>query len=183
MKEDKVLLLDDNGDAKWLIKDVNDGWVENFKLRLNKDIHKFSFTPDFSDEAFGTNVPGVSLRLKMLTSEELRNTKEMYFREGIRKRMDLIGNYLNIINTNELTRGLIDMQFSDSLPQNILEITQIMQNLANDLSTETRLSLLPFISNPADEMAKKEKEDSENIENSMTMYTRLGQDHDHQEEE
>lgn len=183
MKKNKVLLLDDNGNAKWLIKDVNDGWIENFKLRLNKDIHKFSFTPDFSDEAFGTNVPGVSLRLKMLTSEELRNTKEMYFREAIRKRMDLIGNYLNIINTKELTRGLVEMQFSDSLPQNLLEITQIMRNLASDLSTETRLSLLPFISDPADEMAKKEKEDSENIENSMSMYKKLGAENDQEQEQ
>ena len=50
MNKDRVLLLDSDGDAKWVVKDVNDNWVENFKLRVNKDIHKFSFTPDFADE-------------------------------------------------------------------------------------------------------------------------------------
>ena len=164
MKKRRVLLLDSDGDAKWITKDVNDTWIENFKLRLNKDIHKFSFTPDFADESFGTNLPGISLRLKLLTAEELRSTKEMYFRESISKRMDLIASYLNIINDSELIRSQIKMQFSDSLPQNVLELTQIVQNLSNDVSTETRLSLLPFIENPADEMDKKEKEEQEKSE-------------------
>ena len=161
MNERRVLLLDSDGDAKWVVKDVNDSWVENFKLRTNKDIHKFSFTPDFADESFGTNLPGVSLRLKLLTAEELRNTKEMYFRESLSNRMDLIACYLNIVNNDEVVRNQIQMQFSDSLPQNILELTQIIQNLSQDVSTETRLSLLPFIENPADEMEKKADEEQE----------------------
>lgn len=181
MNKQRILLLDSDGDAKWVVKDVNDSWVENFKLRVNKDIHKFSFTPDFADESFGTNLPGVSLRLKLLTAEELRNTKEMYFRESLSKRMDLIASYLNIINNAEVIRNQIQMQFSDSLPQNILELTQIVQNLSQDVSTETRLSLLPFIENPADEMEKKAEEDQESFDKSMQAYKNLG-DHDHEEE-
>lgn len=173
MKKKRVLLLDSDGDAKWVTKDVNDTWVENFKLRINKDIHKFSFTPDFADESFGTNLPGISLRLKLLTAEELRNTKEMYFRESLSKRMDLIASYLNIINNTEVIRNQIQMQFSDSLPQNILELTQIVQNLSNDVSTETRLSLLPFIENPADEMDKKEKEEQEKSEEDYSKLESL----------
>ena len=173
MKKRRVLLLDSDGDAKWVTKDVNDTWVENFKLRLNKDIHKFSFTPDFADESFGTNLPGVSLRLKLLTAEELRNTKEMYFRESLSKRMDLIASYLNIINNTEVIRNQIQMQFSDSLPQNVLELTQIVQNLSNDVSTETRLSLLPFIDSPADEMEKKEKEEQDKSEEDYSKLEEL----------
>lgn len=173
MKKRRVLLLDSDGDAKWVTKDVNDTWIENFKLRINKDIHKFSFTPDFADESFGTNLPGISLRLKLLTAEELRNTKEMYFRESLSKRMDLIASYLNIINNTEVIRNQIQMQFSDSLPQNVLELTQIVQNLSNDVSTETRLSLLPFIENPADEMEKKEKEEQDKSEEDYTKLESL----------
>lgn len=182
MNKRRIILLDSDGDAKWLTKDVNDSWVENFKLRTNKDIHKLSFTPDFADESFGTNLPGVSLRLKLLTAEELRNTKEMYFRESLTKRMDLIASYLNIINNDELVRNQIQMQFSDSLPQNILELTQIIQNLSQDVSTETRLSLLPFIENPADEMEKKADEEQENFDKSMQAYKNLG-GHEHEEKD
>lgn len=182
MNERRVLLLDSDGDAKWVVKDVNDSWVENFKLRTNKDIHKFSFTPDFADESFGTNLPGVSLRLKLLTAEELRNTKEMYFRESLSNRMDLIACYLNIINNDELVRNQIQMQFSDSLPQNILELTQIIQNLSQDVSTETRLSLLPFIENPADEIEKKANEEQESFDKSMQAYKNLGGHEDEEED-
>lgn len=182
MNERRVLLLDSDGDAKWVVKDVNDSWVENFKLRTNKDIHKFSFTPDFADESFGTNLPGVSLRLKLLTAEELRNTKEMYFRESLSNRMDLIASYLNIINNDELVRNQIQMQFSDSLPQNILELTQIIQNLSQDVSTETRLSLLPFIENPADEIEKKANEEQESFDKSMQAYKNLGGHEDEEED-
>lgn len=173
MNKQRILLLDSDGDAKWVVKDVNDSWVENFKLRVNKDIHKFSFTPDFADESFGTNLPGVSLRLKLLTAEELRNTKEMYFRESLSMRMDLIASYLNIINNSEVVRNQIQMQFSDSLPQNILELTQIVQNLSQDVSTETRLSLLPFIDNPADEMEKKANEEQEKSEEDYSKLEEL----------
>lgn len=182
MNKRRIILLDSDGDAKWLTKDVNDSWVENFKLRTNKDIHKFSFTPDFADESFGTNLPGVSLRLKLLTAEELRNTKEMYFRESLTKRMDLIASYLNIINNDELVRNQIQMQFSDSLPQNILELTQIIQNLSQDVSTETRLSLLPFIENPADEIEKKANEEQESFDKSMQAYKNLGGHEDEEED-
>lgn len=181
MNEERILLLDSDGDAKWVIKDVNDSWVENFKLRVNKDIHKFSFTPDFADESFGTNLPGISLRLKLLTAEELRNTKEMYFRESLTKRMTLIATHLEIANNEDVVRNQIQMQFSDSLPQNILELTQIVQNLSQDVSTETRLSLLPFIENPADEMEKKADEDQENFDKSMQAYKNLG-GHDEEED-
>lgn len=183
LKENRVLLNEADGKAEWLTKDVNDSWIENYKNRLNKDIHKFSFTPDFTDESFGTNVPGVSLKLKLLTSEELRATKEMFFTEGLRKRMDLIANYLNVVNDHDIIRDEIQIVFSDVLPQNLLELTQIVQNLAQDVSTETRLSLLPFIDNPVGEIQKKEKEEEEKAESDMNLYRNFvgGDDHDQEE--
>ncbi len=174
LKKDKVLLLDHDGKAEWLTKNVNDSWIENYKHRLNKDIHKFSFTPDFTDEAFGTNLPGISLRLKLLTSEELRATKELFFRDGLIKRMDLIANFLNMTNDHDIIRDEIQIVFSDVLPQNLLELSQIVTNLANDVSTTTRLSLLPFIDDPQAELEKKESEENDSIDKSMNIYKNLG---------
>lgn len=183
LKKNRVLLNDADGKAEWLTKNVNDSWVENYKNRLNKDIHKFSFTPDFTDESFGTNVPGVSLKLKLLTSEELRATKEMFFTEGLHKRMDLIANYLNMAADHDIIRNEIQIVFSDVLPQNLLEITQIVKNLAQDVSTETRLALLPFIDDPVGEMAKKEQEEEAKVESDINLYRNfVGGDKDGQEQ-
>lgn len=170
LKKRRVILLDNDGDAKWLVKEVNDTWIENYKNRINKDIHKFSFTPDFTDEAFGTNVPGISLKLKLLTAEELRANKEMFFTESLQKRMDLIANYLNMANGHDIIRNEIQIVFSDVLPQNLLELAQIVQGLTQDVSTETRLSLLPFIEDPSAEMLKKEKEEEAKAESDINLY-------------
>ena len=43
LKKNKVMLLGENGEANWLVKNINDTYSQNNKNRLNQDIHKFSF--------------------------------------------------------------------------------------------------------------------------------------------
>lgn len=66
MIEDKVLLLDKSGgagqSAEWLIKNINDTALENYKNRLDADIHKFAKVPNMNDEHFAGNVSGERLR-------------------------------------------------------------------------------------------------------------------------
>lgn len=157
-RETKTLLHESDGDAKWLIKDVNDTWVENYKNRLNHDIHKFSFTPDLTDENFGSNLSGVSLRYKLLGMEQLRAGKERLFKKGLMRRIELICNYLKYIDREYDFMG-IDIKFNNTLPQNILEITQVMQNLQPLLSKETLISMLPDVENAKEEMERKEAEE------------------------
>lgn len=158
MREKRTLLIDADGDAKWLIKDVNDSWVENYKNRIKCDIHKFSNTPDMSDESFGNNLSGVSLRYKLLGMEQLRSNKERKFKKGLQRRIELICNFLAITNKELIYTG-IDMQFNNTLPQNILETSQIIQNLSNYLSTETLIEQLPFVENAKEEIEKKNFEE------------------------
>lgn len=185
LKRDKVLLLDSEGKAEWLTKEVNDAWVENMKNRLNNDIHKFSFTPDMTDENFGSNVSGVSLKYKLLGMEQLRKTKEGYFEQALKRRIRLITNILDKrLNLNrEFDYKDIEIKFNNSLPQNELELAQIVQILSSLLSEETLLSKLPDIDDPLAEMERKKKEEEENIENSMITYKSLGAEHNHEEEE
>lgn len=163
LKEKRTLLLDSDGDAKWLIKDINDSWVENYKNRLKADIHKFSFTPDMSDENFGANLSGVSLSYKLLGMEHLRANKERKFKKALQRRIELICDVLKITN-QELEYTGIDIKFNNSLPQNILELTQIIQNLSPYLSTETLIEQLPFVESAKEEMDKKEKEEKDKNE-------------------
>ena len=61
MKENRVLLMDEGTNAEWLIKNTDDQNTENMKVRLDKDIHKFSHCPDMSDENFAGNSSGVAI--------------------------------------------------------------------------------------------------------------------------
>ena len=65
MKENRVIILDEDGEADWLIKSENDTVSENLKNRYKNDIHKFAKVPDLSDEAFSSNASGVAIKYKL----------------------------------------------------------------------------------------------------------------------
>jgi len=83
MKENRVLLMDQGTAAEWLIKNTDDANVENMKIRLDKDIHKFSHCPDMSDENFAGNSSGVAIQYKLLGTENLISGKERKFKRGL----------------------------------------------------------------------------------------------------
>lgn len=160
LKRDRVMLLDDDGDAKWLIKEINDAWVENYKDRVRRDIHKFSYTPDMQDESFGNNLSGVSIRYKILAMEQIRSNKERKFKKGLQRRIELICNSLSLEKDIDLFTS-INIKFANTLPQNIYELSQTIKNLSPYLSSETLLNQLPFVENAKEEVEKKKAEEEE----------------------
>lgn len=160
LKRDRVMLLDEDGDAKWLIKEINDAWVENYKDRVRRDIHKFSYTPDMQDESFGNNLSGVSIRYKILAMEQIRSNKERKFKKGLQRRIELICNSLSLEKNIDLFTN-INIKFANTLPQNIYELSQTIKNLSPYLSSETLLNQLPFVENAKEELEKKKAEEEE----------------------
>lgn len=160
LKRDRVMLLDEDGDAKWLIKEINDAWVENYKDRVRRDIHKFSYTPDMQDESFGNNLSGVSIRYKILAMEQIRSNKERKFKKGLQRRIELICNSLSLEKDIDLFTS-INIKFANTLPQNIYELSQTIKNLSPYLSSETLLNQLPFVENAKEEVEKKKAEEEE----------------------
>lgn len=182
LQRNRVMLLDDDGDAKWLIKEINDAWVENYKDRVRRDIHKFSYTPDMQDESFGNNLSGVSIRYKILAMEQIRSNKERKFKKGLQRRIELICNSLSLEKDIDLFTN-INIKFANTLPQNIYELSQTIKNLSPYLSSETLLNQLPFVENAKEELEKKKAEEEE-ITNSydFTNIDNAGGDTDAEEE-
>lgn len=182
LKRDRVMLLDDDGDAKWLIKEINDAWVENYKDRVRRDIHKFSYTPDMQDESFGNNLSGVSIRYKILAMEQIRSNKERKFKKGLQRRIELICNSLSLEKDIDLFTN-INIKFANTLPQNIYELSQTIKNLSPYLSSETLLNQLPFVENAKEELEKKKAEDEEITSSyDFTNIDNAGGDTDAEEE-
>lgn len=182
LKRDRVMLLDDDGDAKWLIKEINDAWVENYKDRVRRDIHKFSYTPDMQDESFGNNLSGVSIRYKILAMEQIRSNKERKFKKGLQRRIELICNSLSLEKDIDLFTD-INIKFANTLPQNIYELSQTIKNLSPYLSSETLLNQLPFVENAKEELEKKKAEEEEMTSSyDFTNIDNAGGDTDAEEE-
>jgi SPP1 family phage portal protein len=172
MKENRVLLLDENGSAEWLIKDINDDYTEHYKERLDRDIHTFSKCPKMTDENFGTS-SGIALRYKLLGLENLCSKKERNFKKGLQKRLKLICNILNIKGQNYDWRD-ITITFSRNIPTNISEIADTINKLAGTVSDETLLAQIPFVADVKAELQRKKDEVSTQPYSIQTQDTIFG---------
>ena len=157
MKRKRAIILEDGGDVGWLLKTVDDTALENYKNRLREDIHLGANVPNMTDEAFGGNLSGVAVSYKLWGLEQICAIKERKFKRALQRRIELITRILNLQGHSFDYRD-IDMQFRRNKPQNILEQSQIIGNLANMLPQETLLQLLPFVDNPREEMEKLAEE-------------------------
>ena len=163
MKEKGAIILDDGGDVQWLLKQVDDTAMENFKNRLREDIHTMSHVPHLCDESFGGNLSGVAIAYKLWGLEQLCAMKERKFKKGLQRRIELITNILNIKGGHYDYKD-ITPKFRRNKPENNLELTQIATQLSGLLSTESRLQMLPWVENVHDEMEKLEEEKTKDVD-------------------
>lgn len=156
MRENRLINIEDpDAKAEWLIKNIQDTALENYKNRLVNDIHKFTNVPNLTDESFASNLSGVAIKYKLLGLENLANAKERKFKKGLQRRLELLFNLF-------YTRGLvnspdymsINITFKRTLPANLLDEAEVAMKLQGIVSLDTLLNNLSFVE---DVVAEKEK--------------------------
>lgn len=157
LKELKIIELDEGGDAKWLVKNLNETEIEVLKKSLKDDIHEFSKVPCLTDENFVGNASGIAMKYKLLGFEQLGKTKERYFKQGLRKRLKMFGNINNIKAKGNLDD--IDISMKRSLPVDEETLAKIAQDTDGFLSWETRIKRFD---GEIDVEAEKKRLDEEN---------------------
>lgn len=152
MKDKKAIKVPEGADVDWLIKDLNNTTGEALKTRIQEDIHKFSFTPSMTDKDFANNASGISMRYKLMGLENITAKKEQSFKKGLRKRYDLINKMLELFGQNYDTDMTII--FKRNLPENLVEMADILSKVGHLYSDETQRSILPW---DVDDEAEEEK--------------------------
>lgn len=152
MKAQRVLLMDNDSKAEWLVKQGDSTGVEITKQRLERDIHKFSKTPDSNDTNFSANVSGVAMRYKLLGTENLGSIKERKFKKGLQRRLELISYILKVLSRPSFDWLGVDINFTRNLPVNEDDVSTMIKNLNGIVSKQTLVAQLPFVDDPAKEM-------------------------------
>lgn len=161
MKENRIIYIENDGDAKFLIKDGGDQRIENMKGTLNENIHKFSHTPDLRDENFANNVSGVAMKFKLWGLEQKTTLKESSFRKSLMRRLKLITKILNVKKSEgqeAFDYTYIQPAFSRSLPTNWDEILKMVQGLQGVVSSRKLLAYIPDVDDPDYELEQRNKE-------------------------
>lgn len=160
--EDRVIALMDGQGASWLIKNINDAALENYKLRLDGDIHRFSKVPNMSDEKFAGNVSGEAMKYKLFATDQIIAQKQRKFKTALQKRIRLILNILNIKGASDFDYRDISVVFNDNKPYNELDNINVVKTaLDAGLSKTYAYSKLRDIDDVAEEIERQAQEKEE----------------------
>ncbi len=169
LKDNGFLELPEGARAEYIARTLDEGSVEVLRKAIKEDIYTFSHVPNMSDEKFAGNTSGVAMGYKLLALEGITSTKERYYTKGLKKRIRLYCNYLNLLNISANPSAIIPT-FKRNLPKNILELSQIISNLKGFVSRNTLIQQLPFVEDPEGELKIVDEENQKSIENQQKMF-------------
>jgi SPP1 family phage portal protein len=168
LREEKILIAPDGGSAQYLSKTLDETQIETLKNSIKDDIHKFAMVPDLSDESFGGNLSGVSIKYKLMGFEQHTRNHERYITKGLKRRFTLYNNYLSIKGSmGEVPVHRIDVVFTRNMPVNDAETAQMIASLNGRITDETAISQLSFVKDAKEEAELAQKEKIENATQSI----------------
>lgn len=155
-------LLDGDGlDVGFLDKPNGDSTQEHLLDRLERLIYQISMVANISDESFGTS-SGIALRYKLLAMSNLAMDKQRQFISGLNRRYKLIfGNPVSGMRTDDWIQ--LKYTFTQNVPSNLLEESQIAGNLEGIVSRETQLSVLSIVDDVQQEIEQIKRDEEDDI--------------------
>lgn len=163
LNEEGLLELPMDSKADFLKNLLDEGATEILRKALKEDIYTFSHVPNLTDEKFAGNSSGVAMEYKLLGLEMITKVKESNYKRGLRQRIGIFAKYLGLQQI-ALDANSIVPQFSRGLPKNLLELSQVINNLEGKVSLRQLISLLPFVEDPDAELEDLEEEKEKNME-------------------
>lgn len=146
-------------DAEYIYKKYDVQGMEAYKTRLQNDIFLISNVPNLLDDSFSGTQSGEALKMKLFGLSQKRATKERKFKKALRQRYRLIKNNLGKAAELDFDVENLQITFTENLPRAVSQEVKWFTELGGKLSEETMLSLLSFIENPKEEIAKIEAEE------------------------
>lgn len=153
----------DNGqlEVDFLQKPDGDTSQEHLLDRLEKLIFQISMVANISDENFGSS-SGIALKYKLQAMSNLALTKQRKFTSGMNRRYMLIfSNPVSGMKKDDWVK--LTYQFTQNIPSNLLEESQIAGNLAGIVSQQTQLSILSCVDNVQQEIEQIKQDEEEGV--------------------
>jgi SPP1 family phage portal protein len=95
MKQNRVLLMDNDAKAEWLIKNVPHEHIKELKDSITRKICELGNIPDVENlGSFGSS--GVALKFKLIPTEIQASKQERTIKRGIQRKLELLYNILRI---------------------------------------------------------------------------------------
>ena len=157
-----IQLFSENAEMAFINKTLDSSFVQTLREALREDILTVTNVPDFTDEKFAGNSSGVALRYKLIGFENFRAEKEIYFKQALNRRWEIISRYP--AHKFDIKRDDIQITMFANLPSNIeLDLQLAELHNAGAISKRTILEKIQVVDD-VDEELKRLKEEKPNID-------------------
>ncbi len=170
MKEKGIIEVGKDGKVKWLIKDINDTFVQNTIDRYIDLIYQISCHINHN-EKLQSNLSGITLRSRLISLENKCTTLIKSHKNILKNRIRFICEYLNMKKEGEFNYKNIKIIYTPNIPQDNLSTAQMLSQMPDGIvSDQTARTLFGFITNPhqegeqvKNEMKEKQQFEDESI--------------------
>lgn len=140
-----INLKDPNAKAGYVTKDLQKDFNEYHFDLLKKQFYTICKAIDFNDEVFKSNSSGEARKWQIISLEAKTNTKEQYFREGLKECAEVMAAYLRFAEKVDIDPEKIIFTFSRSLPTDLSYLADALPKFAPYVSKRTIQSQIPFV--------------------------------------
>ena len=163
MKEKGAIEVPASGNVEWLIKNINDSFIQNTLNNLESKIYQISSHINYN-EKLQSNTSSLALRARLISLENKCTSNMKAVADCLKSRMRFLFKFLAIKTNKELDYTDIQYKFTPMIPADDLVMAQIINQMGDKLSTKTGLAQLSFVNNPDVEMERIKKEQDEQID-------------------
>ena len=146
--------------VEFLEKPNADQSQENLIDRLEQLIFQISMVANLTDFDFGSS-SGIALKYKLQSMSNLAKVKERKFTAGLVRRYKILFSHPSS-RVSEDAWVQLTYRFTQNVPSNELEESQIARNLEGVVSKKTQLKVLSVVDNAKDEL-EQIKDDNKNL--------------------
>ena len=160
-----IEISDPEGKAEWLIKNINDSFIQNTIGSLHEKLYEITSHINHNDAQQMSNASGVALRSRLIALTQRCSINEGAYRELLKTRLRIMFVYLAITKNLIYDWKSINIRFTPTIPSDDTVTADIINKLDGKLSASTGLGLLSFIEDGQAEYEKAQEEINSSLDN------------------
>ena len=177
-------LLNPEDSIEFLTKPIEVEFIKHQAEQIRAEIHRGAGIPNLDDYKWGSNASGETLDKWIYLMELFTGIKEAYFKEGLKKRIEMLTAYSNL--SGEASE--IDIVMNRNDPDKSMLLADLLQKYAGFVSDATLLeNFADFVPDVEEELerlkAEKEEKMQINLDNFAKRQAFGGDEEEEKEEE
>jgi SPP1 family phage portal protein len=152
-----------NGDAAWLIKNINDTFIQNTLDRYHDTMYELACHINHN-EKLQSNLSGITLRSRLIVLENKCSLEIKAHKNMVKNRIRFLFIYLNLKKNKNYDYKEVKALYTPNIPSDDLATAQMLAQIPDDtISKDTGRGLFSFVNNKVVEGEKVKKEKQEDL--------------------